>query len=1236
MTTPGGKGGGKPEAASSLMGMFEPPPGAATTTDNAKETSKAKAPTSTSPTTGTSKSGPSTTTAVSPASKGSPSAASPQAPALLGMFEPPTPTAGNQASPSAMAPTTGTTKPTEASLMSMFEPPTPARVTSVGQPQQQQQQQPSPLSPESFALHANQRTSLTATVRHANSQENGTNLHTENSTLLQSIFDQEETPKVHAKNMIDYNAVSDNNNQFDSLLVGPSSSNNHHQSEMHFVRVKDSTDEEMQKFLSNVNKADAANNNNNKQSWKEFLAYQFQPSTFAGAFMFLLYHVVFCLANGSAIIRPHANKPIFGEMAKLSVVGIFAAAPLYIARLGNDVPAVYPSLDLFMAPFLASAAVTVDQSLADDGITGEDTNDVFFATFAVLAALGMGLSGILLWLAAKFKLASLGTFLPYSVLCGFFSAVGVLMWALAFSVDTTGKTWQYVFFSGDTDLILTSLMHHIPSLMVGILMNLLGPKHPFYVIFLISLTILGFYTTMWITGTTLEEAQQNQWFWSQEELSIQASDSDEGFLASWAPPLPFGHFGSMLEGQVNYKAVYAGLKDMFAMAFCYLLRSSIHASAMKKNVGNLVCKKRVKKKKSSESEEATTASKPKKRGHKKDPSYAQATMEALTDNVRMINESLADTRNASGTHSVRFARPSKLSTGPGPKLQQAPTKVDNSNDEQEIAQEYEYIEIRPKPCRRTLQDIFAEYGYALMAVGLSGGFGVCPVVATSNTMYALGAGHSSPQYLSVLLLIIFYVTDFELVRYIPKACFSALLVLGAVDTFVVWFFLSYRKTQDLMEWLVVPFIVAFSLVVGFLNAVFLGVGISTFVFVAAFFRVGVVKFNATGLEIRSTIERSQTISKWLDTHGDYIQVLVLQNFLFFGNASSILNYISTMFEEDYDGSVVSSFDLPPVPKVLIIDMSLNTGMDTSTLDIFAEITELCKTNNCKVFLCGLSSRAKKGLGLTGVKPDTSIAKDERLVRFFSDLDTALGKAEDLISLGMIEKKDDTYIARSLRLPRSGFQTALKHIDEQHGQEFSKALLELEQFAVALELQPGEPLFASDGGRIEDSERGLVFVESGQLRIEKDANETLTRGHSITTRNRSFGTFNNLHARSGTLGRQRAALKASTREPMTRTFRLARIGPGWVVGNVERASGLKHGGVCSAVTYCQLHHLSFQKLEMLERENPRLILALYKMLSHLMVRRQEITIEQLATFHSIMSAPAHSKPLSRTAMMALRR
>lgn len=220
---------------------------------------------------------------------------------------------------------------------------------------------------------------------------------------------------------------------------------------------------------------------------------------------------------------------------------------------------------------------------------------------------------------------------------------------------------------------------------------------------------------------------------------------------------------------------------------------------------------------------------------------------------------------------------------------------------------------------------------------------------------------------------------------------------------------------------------------------------------------------------------------------------------------------------------------------------------------------------------------------------------------------------------------------------SGFQRALKLIDEQHGEEFSKGLISLESHTSEVELVSGECLFACDGGKV--GQRGLFFIESGTLKIERDAGATLTRGRNTLTHKSgsTFGTIGNLHARAGTLGRQRAALKASSRgdNTMTRQFRLARIGPGWVCGAIEGASGMAREGVHIAVTDCRLHHLPFQKLEEMEKDNPILVLTLYKMLSHLMARRQEITIEQLATFHSIMSSPAHSKPVSRVALMALK-
>ena len=170
-----------------------------------------------------------------------------------------------------------------------------------------------------------------------------------------------------------------------------------------------------------------------------------------------------------------------------------------------------------------------------------------------------------------------------------------------------------------------------------------------------------------------------------------------------------------------------------------------------------------------------------------------------------------------------------------------------------------------------------------------------------------------------------------------------------------WFIKSFNKSAHVYEWFVVPFIVVASLTTGMLQSVGLGIAMSTLIFVESFHKAGVVKFLANGLTgefwpsgnsvtvfvefslilfyfgtlitVRSTIERNCEDNEWLNQNADLIQILVLQNYMFFGNATSCLKYISTMFDDEdisgFDG------DLPPIPKYIIIDMSIVTGIDTS-------------------------------------------------------------------------------------------------------------------------------------------------------------------------------------------------------------------------------------------------------------------------------------------------------------------
>lgn len=273
-------------------------------------------------------------------------------------------------------------------------------------------------------------------------------------------------------------------------------------------------------------------------------------------------------------------------------------------------------------------------------------------------------------------------------------------------------------------------------------------------------------------------------------------------------------------------------------------------------------------------------------------------------------------------------------------------------------------------------------------------------------------------------------------QFIPKPAFSCLLVLAFLDMTANWLVMSYRKIRNKAEWAVAPLIVVLTFAVGMLNAIFLGVAFSTFIFVASFYRTGVVKYLANGLTLRSSTERGIRETKWLNQNGDLLQIIVLQNYLFFGNAQSLLSYVSTMFqepveersqEEERTQSVTA-----PKPLYLVMDCTIVTGMDTSAVDLMREIAALCTANNCSLYLVGLSRDLRRTLEFGGVDASRSLS-------YQPDLESALSKAEDRLLKHVlhieeldVQQANSRRRARTLSNVEDGFMYALSRIDEQVG------------------------------------------------------------------------------------------------------------------------------------------------------------------------------------------------------------
>lgn len=550
---------------------------------------------------------------------------------------------------------------------------------------------------------------------------------------------------------------------------------------------------------------------------------------------------------------------------------------------------------------------------------GDDDASMFFNSFAALVAISICLTGTLCLVSAKFKLANLGAFLPYPTIAGFFSSIGMLLWTLAFSIDNDGVTIQQALAQNDDALNITRLQafaHHLPSFVLGVGMYVYDYKGPFISPLFVILTIGIFYSIMIVRGISFEEAQASHWFYSKEELAHDHNDNDnydDDGRYSPAPYVPFGGVISIALNLVNWRAVGRGLPIAFAMAAIYALRNFLHSIAVAKA--------------------ATAMAKKSDEDHHDSAPIDSNTSGPIFGHNRSFTEVLFD---------------DEFET----KLNDATSSPVDQNE---------------KPQRPDSLKLLHWYGVVHVLTSLIGGFACLPSVPVAFTLGKLGADGKAPQYGSAVLLFFIYWNDFQFVNYIPKAAFASLLVKAAIDMLDVWFVQSFAKTKEKAEWAVVPLIIVLSFVLGMLQAFAAGVALSTFIFVASFYRSGVVKFIANGLTVRSTIERDARSNHWLDEHADYIQILVLQNYLFFGNASSVIPYIQSMFEEVAPGSDLE-FDIPPIPKYIIVDLALVTGMDTSAVDVVSDILSLCQHFNCELLFSGVSREIRLTLVMGGKLP----------------------------------------------------------------------------------------------------------------------------------------------------------------------------------------------------------------------------------------------------------------------------
>ena len=156
----------------------------------------------------------------------------------------------------------------------------------------------------------------------------------------------------------------------------------------------------------------------------------------------------------------------------------------------------------------------------------------------------------------------------------------------------------------------------------------------------------------------------------------------------WATPAPFGWINGMIGGKIHWGAVAKGLETTVALSFLYMIRCSIHGTALKKNIPTLSRVEKIKKVPMKEAIQPLSLSR-------------KPTV------VRSHHRNFSEAVDIDGTQPEHTA-----------------TDVPHAT-----------VVVHAKPTKASLKVILTQYGYSQIISGLIGGFAVIPCVATAPTMF---------------------------------------------------------------------------------------------------------------------------------------------------------------------------------------------------------------------------------------------------------------------------------------------------------------------------------------------------------------------------------------------------------------------------------------------------------------------------------------------------------------------
>ena len=355
-------------------------------------------------------------------------------------------------------------------------------------------------------------------------------------------------------------------------------------------------------------------------------------------------------------------------------------------------------------------------------------------------------------------------------------------------------------------------------------------------------------------------------------------------------------------------------------------------------------------------------------------------------------------------------------------------------------------------------------GVVNVVVGLAGGIVGFQSLSLSQFAHQMKAGNRATGLIAAVFCLAAMLAGPDILRLLPVFVPGGLLLFLGISFLHEWL-VEARRKLPVREYLSIIVIVATVVLVGYWQAIVVGLLVAVVLFVFNYSRVQVISQRLDGTEFETHVERPPAQEAALEQLGRHIHILKLQGFVFFGTAHALLTDARQRLEQT---------DLPAL-RFLVLDCRRVYGLDTSAVMSFTRLSQLAARRGFRVVLCQLTPAFHERLEASGLQFGDAIRCSE-------DLDRGVAWCEEelLHAHGFSGEAPDVppvEIFRSMGL----------------NGETDSLLASLER----IELAPQTVLM-----REGESADSLCFLESGHLSVQL----SLPGGKSLRLRKLSPGTL----------------------------------------------------------------------------------------------------------------------------------